>query len=896
LQILTYYLFLATPDNTCNSMEKKILILSIIVLLFSAHITGQKQETYVQEAFTDTIASQILKQIYLFPQEKIHLHIDKPHYISGEKIWLRAHSVNAHTHHPKILSRYIYVELINPMDSVVDRIKIKPENGLFFGYIPLAEDLPEGNYTIRAYTNFMRNLDNEYFFRKNIYVSDPLSASIRMNADFHYTDNNKKAEIDINFTDKKNSSAINPGKLKIQLSNNLPKQIKTDEDGIARFSFKILDKNKPKAILIDHDKHTKFIEIPAPEEDFEVSFFPEGGYSITNKASCIGFKALKSNGLSENITGEIYNENGEFITSIATLHKGIGIFNYIPHTGESYYAVCKNDKNITKRFQLPKSVDNTYVLKTTWRDKRLNVSVISGQEVSDSDLYLVVHSRGILQYAAKWDNSKEYLMFTRNSFPSGVIQILLLDANMNTISERLVFTKNDDQAEIRISPGKEKYKPREHIEIGIQLTDTNDNSIEGNFSVSVTDNKDIAIDTCSTILTTLLLTSDLKGYIEHPSFYFEDSKLSSLALDGLMLTQGWRRYNIPEVVKGKYIHPTEALEIGQEISGTVKGLIFTKAVAKSRITIVSPNASFFDVTETDDKGKFSFNGFELPDSTTYVIQALSKRGSKRVELILDKFTYPSEQNQFIPNNYALNSAENSEDYIAKADMKYVYENGMRMINLEEVVVEGTRIEKNHSMYEGLADNTLDSESIEKSGAVKVQDLLYRFAGVSVMGDKISIRGSQNPPLIVIDDVAMTEDFDLDFVNIFDIESLSIIKGAQAAIFGSRGGSGVILITTKTGEFTPPPSIQFNISTISPLGYQKPVEFYSPKYKTRQEINDSNPDLRTTIFWKPDIKTDESGNASFNFYSADGTTTYSVVIEGVTNNGKIFHKTGKILIE
>jgi len=87
----------------------------------------------------------------------------------------------------------------------------------------------------------------------------------------------------------------------------------------------------------------------------------------------------------------------------------------------------------------------------------------------------------------------------------------------------------------------------------------------------------------------------------------------------------------------------------------------------------------------------------------------------------------------------------------------------------------------------------------------------------------------------------------------------------------------------------------NIKPIIPLGYQLPVEFYSPKYDTQESINSTIPDLRTTIYWKPNVITDKKGNAKLDFYTADDTGTYSVIIEGVSEDGKLIHYIGKAAI-
>ena len=97
-------------------------------------------------------------------QEKVYLHTDKPFYLVGDTIWLKGYLVNAQTHKESdVQSRFLYIELINRKNKVIQRKKIKEENGHFFNFISLEKDIEEADYQIRAYTNFMRNQGEEFF-------------------------------------------------------------------------------------------------------------------------------------------------------------------------------------------------------------------------------------------------------------------------------------------------------------------------------------------------------------------------------------------------------------------------------------------------------------------------------------------------------------------------------------------------------------------------------------------------------------------------------------------------------------------------------------------------------------------------------------------------------------
>jgi len=212
----------------------------------------------------NNVAMRFTKQLIVSPQEKIHLHTDKPYYITGERIWFRVHVVNAAVHTPVWSVNCVYVELFDANDLAVSRVKIGLENGIFSGYIPIPKDIPEGNYTLRAYTNTMRNMDEDYFFMKNIHIGKPIASHIMQTS----TETKTKKDISIS--------------------------------------------RQPDQQL--------------PEDDFDVSFYPEGGYALYGSAGRIAFKALQQNGSEIDVTGTVYDSRKNEITGFKTDVRGMGQF------------------------------------------------------------------------------------------------------------------------------------------------------------------------------------------------------------------------------------------------------------------------------------------------------------------------------------------------------------------------------------------------------------------------------------------------------------------------------------------------------------------------------------------------------------------------------------------
>ena len=129
------------------------------------------------------IAERLDLQRYEFPQEKIHVMTDRGSYMSGDTIRLRAWVVDAATHQPVSASKFVYIELLSPTDSVCMSVKIhQDENGVFQGYMPIPDDLPEGRYQLTAYTMYMQGVGYDYFYRQPVEIAGLMSLERRIAA------------------------------------------------------------------------------------------------------------------------------------------------------------------------------------------------------------------------------------------------------------------------------------------------------------------------------------------------------------------------------------------------------------------------------------------------------------------------------------------------------------------------------------------------------------------------------------------------------------------------------------------------------------------------------------------------------------------------------------------
>ena len=843
---------------------KRSITLIINLLCITLSVCGQHLSS-------DTILSRIWLQTNVFPQEKLYLQADKVDYVAGETIWVRAFLTDATTHIPSYRSRYVYVELVNPFNVMEQRVRLRQDSlNIIHGHIALSSNLAGGDYSIRAYTHYMQSQGEDYFFRKPIRIISPYSKGLKMSAIGY---GNNKLQVD--FTNPSTGEPLEVGNTLLTTSkdtlyhNKIKAGIKADLES----------KQMPhRMVLLQAGNYGQYLPLPHDKSDYELSFFPEGGQIVADCMNKIAFKALNDMGLGENVKGVILTEAGDTIQTFNSSHKGMGYFNLVPSVGMRLVAKCKNEAGKEKTFHLPEIMANSRSLKINRNKGTLYVSALQSSSVPQSDsLLLIVHQRGIPKYAHWWDSNIEHLKFNLNEFENGIVHFLLAESNGKILSERLFFNDIHGQTEGNVFIGSDELRPRSKIVMTLKTQTSDGQPFNGNAAISVTDNHDVRPDTIQSILSFLLLTSELKGHIENPNWYFEtgDSRKRQEALDQLMLTQGWRRYNMQEVIKGNIQHPESEYEESMSLRGQVTTNVLKKAVKNTQVRITAPKVGLAEVIDTDSNGHFHLRGFEFPDSIRYLISAISKNKKDNVTLEIQKEEYPKVSRILPVHSDRIN--EEKYAYITKMENKMTLENGIRHIFMDEVIVTAPRIVL-RTETQKVASKVVTEERLEKSGAPTLSMALNSILGSYGRGGDAGY---------VLDGCELTDDEAVQILNwmpkeVFGQVELLRHPAAIRYFLGTR--DVVILLYTKTGgtEYNASwnPS---NLAYITPLGYQQEVEFYSPIYDI-QKKQSNDMDLRTTIYWKPNVIFKE-GEAEISFYAADSPVNYSILVEGISNDGK-----------
>lgn len=869
--------------NTTTLQSKRSITVLLGVLLYFSSLSAQTMQDTIIANFS------LMERI---PKEKLYLHLDKPFYGAGEKIWFKGYLVNATTHQDNSQSNFIITELINRSDSIVERKKIRRDSLGFHNAFTLPATLPAGDYYLRGYSNWMLNEDPDFFFSRNIKIGNSIDNTIVSSIEYQQEDDTHYTA-KIKFTSNVQAVFENTTIKYLYLENGKIKnkgKKKTDENGWISISLPDLKSPAARRIEVEFDDpqyiYKRTFHLPVFTNDFDVKFFPEGGALLSIPHQNVAFKAQGADGFSKEVEGFLFNSKGDTLTNFRSEHNGMGIFTMNPVNNETYYVTVRTNDSITKRFDLPAIEPKGISIAMSHYKQEIRYEIQKTEATEwPQKLFLLAHTRGKLAILQPINPKRTFGKMNDSLFTEGITHFMLIDEQGNALSERLIFVPDHKPNQWQITADQPTYGKREKVSLQIAAKDNEGNPVEGTFSVSITDRKSIQPDSLAdNILSNLLLTSDLKGYVEDPAYYFLNQDARTLrSIDYLMMTHGWRRHKMENVLRTPSLNFTNYIEKGQTISGRIMGF-FRANVKKGPICVLAPKYNIIATTETDEKGQFIVNT-SFRDSTTFLVQARTKKGFAGVDILMDPPQYPVATHKA---PYFNGATTFMEDYLMNTRDQYYMEGGMRVYNLKEVTVTAKRERpSSKSIYTGgINTYTVEEDRLQGYGQTAF-DAASRLPSVTITnGSEIHIRNNSEPAIIVIDDIVYEDASDiLKDIQVSDMSSISLLRGADAVILGPRASGGAVVITLKDPRNLPARPAQ-GIITYTPLGYSESVEFYHPTYDTPEKKNAQRSDFRSTVYWNPELRLDAEGKATIEYYTPDSTAPEDIIIEGVDKNGKV----------
>lgn len=751
---------------------------------------------------------------YRYPQQKIFLHLDKPVYQGGDNLWIKAYLVNGTDHTPDTISTNLYVELISPFQTRVQIKRFQIKRGFGVGDFVLSDTLPEGLYQIRAFTSWMLNFDADFFFTQNFQV-------------------------------------FNPGYKKL-IS---PRQ--------ARENMRELENREKQA------------------EAFDIQFMPEGGDLVNGLESVVGFKAVSQTGMGIAVEGLLVDDQGNTVTSFNSGAKGMGTFLLTPGKDRKYFAVFP-DRDKGKRVALPQALPTGLVMRVEDRPDTTRIWLRSNRPPTAdpvaSEVILVGQIGGRIYYReiVRLIDGQAYTAFSKANYPEGIMQITAFSGRGEPQAERLVFINHMNFMHIRYSVWDTLTEEGRKTSVDITTTDLEGTPIRANISLAVTREQTAELpQNRDNIISNLLLASDLKGFIEDPQDYFTDqSPATHAALDLLMLTQGWRRFDWNLILAGEYPRIRFLEERGLTVFGQITRDFFDIPLKNARVQLSVMDA-YNDVftQQTNEKGYFIFNNLVYYDTVSMKIEAWRPSGRRNLVIVLPE-EKPNEVKKR-QGNYQLTTASERDNKVYRTERAV---EAREAFQEEQERLKEERESQLSALY-GEPDYVLRSDDFPEGSRDILEVMKGRVPGVNIVGNQVYVRGinslsGNNQPLFLIDGVPTSDVESVRSIPVEDIDRVEVLKGPSASIYGVRGANGVIAIYTKRGQFMRRGVIEFDM-----LGYNRPRQFYQPRYEPADE-----PRSNYTLVWVPVIITDPSGRARVDFDKPAIPGDYRFVLQGISYVG------------
>ncbi len=635
-------------------------------------------------------------------------------------------------------------------------------------------------------------------------------------------------------------------------------------------------------------------------DSIQLSFFPEGGSLVSDLNTTVAFKATDKNGTAVDVIGNLYNGKDENMVYLSCLHDGMGIFDFKPQLGEKYYVKLKTNLP-NKRYYLPEIQPKGIVLAII-NDPNGTLFEIKQKpgDASFEAAYMIGQIQHHVAFKKEFSTQDAILKGTvdTKNLPSGIMQITVFNKDNMPLAERLVFVNNNEyllSSDIKTetldftSGGRNKFF--------INIKDT----VQGQLSVSITDPAyDVVTNSESNIVSSLLLTSDLHGYIANPAWYLsslEDSVKN--ALDLLMMVNGWRRFKWTELTTQKNIIKPANAFISLKGEVTIEG--YKKPFANKQMllminSMVAKRKRNTYIIETDTYGAFKIDSLILYGKTKLFFSDIRGRKSSSIDVKIDTDTLFAGVPLLSKNWLPLKSEK--ENLITKLAPEYENIQKGRGALLKEVIVNTKKktpleiIDTKYAsgLFGGFANKSIDLiNSDEAHNFITIFEYLQtNVSGVRVVNTGLDYKLYYRQPgsfettsmIIYLDEV----ETDASIVANIPPEQIGFIKVYSTFLggIGNSQGGAISIYSKKVEDYK-------NLNQLPNLkiynGYSIMKEFYAPNYKAN--TTGLNSDNRITIDWRPQIFVNNiNPKIPISFYNNNRTKRFKIVVEGMTNTGKL----------
>jgi hypothetical protein len=645
-----------------------------------------------------------------------------------------------------------------------------------------------------------------------------------------------------------------------------------------------------------------------------IQFFPEGGDMVAGLENNIAFKATDRSGLPINVKGIIQDASGKKVLDFASVHDGMGKFLITPDKTDMFTAVWKDDLGAEHKTDLPFVKASGSILKLMGGDKKIYFSVARSSDSSSDLKHLTVigYMHQHLVYKAKINLEENFMSggtIPVGQLPSGVMQVTVFNSNDQPLTERVIFVNNHDYTlDASLTFTAKSIVRRGRNEIQLYVPDT----LRSSFSLAITDaDADGNKLNDDNIVSRLLLTGDVKGYVHNPYYYFLNTADSTAQhLDLVMLTHGWRRFKWDQLARGKT--PVIKFVDQDYISAKAEVLgVDASHVAKDEsISLIlkrkDSSTQLLQVPRIPGGMKFGLSGLIFYDTAQAYYQFnMNRKLSSEAAIVFTNGLYNGNRKikpMPLPHNNwtAADSAlfQKNRMILREVDRTASFTN-QNVKTLQSVTVRGkekTPAEKLSERYvSGLfsSSNSYTFDLVNDNIASAYPDIFTYLQGkiaglqITLNGNDVGMSWRGSKPPVFLNEM-QTDVSALKNTPVTDIALVKIYPPGSGIGFGGGGGGTIAVYTKKGGDVKQDDGTIKGLDRARIVGYTPVKQFYSPNYLQESSDNEAV-DLRRTIYWNPNVNTDiNNKRVTIQFYNNDISKKLHVVLEGINEDGKIAH--------
>lgn len=857
-------------------------------------------------------------------KEKIYIQTDHVIYAPGNELYFKIYLVEAATQLPSVVSNIVYADIISPSGNILKTLRLQADNGNAAGSYFFSSEMPGGIYRIRAYTQWMKNEKDHTWFTKEITLQKVISPRVLMKLDFPKKGYGPGDTVTASYAIRNlNNQPIKqfPAKYTVTVTGNTITTGKfvTDTSGKAQLQFTLPGTLHTTDGLLNitvvYDSYTESISrsIPISLHKIHLQLLPEGGTFISGYPASIAFIAVNEYGKPTDVKGVVKDSKGNTCAQLESYHDGMGAFAFTAGADEQYHVELTEPSGIHQHFTLPQARREGVMMHLTVQDSvvRIQLTASAPQQVM---LSAGSKNKTVFTRTCNLQPGEQWVNIPASIFQPGITRFTISTLQGLPFAERIAFLHPNKLLNVYITTNKQEYSPREKVTLYVTTLDENNTPIAADFSLSVVDDKlwSLADDKQDHIISWLMMSSELKGKIEEPAFYFKKDEPKSIpALDFVMLTHGYRYFDYSDSVMA---HGSTMWlpEYGHVVSGTITDTCGRPVAATVYLVNQEYNSYRSRITEqqTGNNGIFFFTGLPYSRSNLYLI-AKSRNKKEPIKIMLEQqhFSNSSGYTRLLESRLKNELPVRAGNQENKTSPRPVTASDKQPPQIEalptnsnalhDVVVVGYGVTTNRhvlgSVTSILAREFDISSPLSTSLSGRVSGIVVQNNTTVNPSPQLTIRGmasvtGNNEPLWVVDGVPLEKP--LQNFNIASITNVTVIKEAAAtAIYGYRAMNGVVLVTTLNGFGYHRNHIRLNrkqyyytTASVSPQqSFDETRQFYVPYYSSTQ--TKLKTDFRETIYWNPIVQTDSCGEAVVTFYNSDATTTFRAVAEGIGSNGR-----------